>query len=62
MEVELAEISKNYFLITSLIAPVSSLSFRTIRRTSCGAPGLTATLTLAHSSHTETQDGKTELG
>lgn len=42
MEAELAEISKNYFLITSLIAPVSSLSFRTIRRTSRGALGLTA--------------------
>lgn len=35
-----AEISKNYFLISSLIAPVSSLTFRTIRRTSCSAgPG-----------------------
>lgn len=35
-----AEISKNDFLITSLIAPVSSLTFRTIRRTSCAAPAL----------------------
>lgn len=53
MEVELAEISKNYFLITSLIASVSSLSFRTIRGTSRGALGLTAlALFLAHT-HTQ---------
>lgn len=34
-----AEISKNYFLISSLIAPVSSLTFRTIRTRSRGALG-----------------------
>lgn len=56
MEVELAEISKNYFLITSLIAPVSSLSFRTIRRTSCGAPWLTA-LSHWHIAHTHKHTG-----
>lgn len=44
---ELAEISKNYFPITSLIASVSSQSFHTIRRTSHGAPGFTA-LYLTH--------------
>lgn len=53
MELERAEISKNYFLITSLIAPVSSLSFRTIRGTSRGALGLTGLSTLLFSlSHT----------
>lgn len=69
MEPELAEISKNYFLITSLIAPVSSLSFRTIRRTSRGAQGLTAlqhartyTHTAHAHSHTHWEEKRSNLG
>lgn len=37
MEAGFAEITKNYFLIMSLIAPVSSQSFHPIKRTSHGA-------------------------